>query len=68
VIQARLAGVKTSRLSWQRILPAAEGLSYAEITRACEESVKAKLIERLPMVRTEMLVTALTERRLFLNH
>ena len=34
VINARLAGVRTSKLSWPKLLPAAEGLSYAEITRA----------------------------------
>lgn len=67
-INTLLHGVKTARLSWKRILPAAEGLSYSEITRACEESIKDMLIEEKPEVNTEMLLGALTERRLFLNH
>lgn len=66
-VQRLLAGVKTSRLSWKRLLEAASGLSYAEITRACEEAIKQKLIEERREVTTEMLLSALTERRLFLN-
>jgi SpoVK/Ycf46/Vps4 family AAA+-type ATPase len=68
VIAARLLGVKTSRLSWDKILSAAQGLSYSEITRGCEEAVKAMLINSFEQVDTEMLVSSLTERRLFLNH
>lgn len=67
-INTLLTGVKVGKLSWTRLLPAAEGLSYSEITRACEESIKLKLIENRKAVTTDMLLTALTERRLFLNH
>jgi SpoVK/Ycf46/Vps4 family AAA+-type ATPase len=66
--QRLLSGVKTGRLSWKPLLEAASGLSYAEITRACEEAIKQKLIEDKPAVTTEMLLSALTERRLFLKH
>lgn len=68
VIEGRLKGVKVSKLSWPKILPSATGLSYAEITRACEEAVKHMLIEKKSQVVTQMLIDALTERRLFLNH
>lgn len=67
-INTLLTGVQVAKLSWNRLLPAAEGLSYSEITRACEESIKLKLIENRKAVTTDMLLTALTERRLFLNH
>lgn len=67
-IQSLLSGVKTGRLSWKRILTAAAGLSYAEITRACEEAIKQKLIDGREKITTDMLLSALTERRLFLNH
>ena len=68
VIASRLLGVKTSCLSWDKLLSAADRLSYSEITRACEEAVKAMLISNGTVVSTEMLVDSLTERRLFLNH
>jgi SpoVK/Ycf46/Vps4 family AAA+-type ATPase len=67
-INTLLTGVQVGKLSWKRLLSAAQGLSYSEITRACEESIKLKLIENRKAVTTEMLLTALTERRLFLNH
>ena len=67
-ILARLVGVKTSALSQQKLLAAADGLSFAEITRACEEAVKEMLITDLKSITTDMLLNALTERRLFLNH
>lgn len=67
-IKTLLTGVTVESLSWKRLLPAASGLSYSEITRACEETIKQKLIEDRKSVTTEMLLTALTERRLFLNH
>jgi SpoVK/Ycf46/Vps4 family AAA+-type ATPase len=67
-IQGRLKGVKTLRLDRAKLLEAAKGLSFAEITRACEESVKEMLIKGTKAVSTAALLGALTERRLFLNH
>ena len=67
-IERRLDGIPTFKLSKDEILPVTEGLSYAEITRACEESVKELLITKKKRVTTPMLQNALTERRLFLNH
>ena len=68
VMRTRLHGVKVSKLSWEKILPAAEGLSYSEITKACEEAVKSTILHLKKSVTTSMLVESLTERRLFLNH
>lgn len=67
-IQARLSGLPTKGISKTKVLKAAKGLSYSEITRACEEAAKEMLLRGQTSVGTEMLVTALTERRLFLNH
>lgn len=67
-IQARLVGMPQSKLDRPQILKAANGLSYAEITRACEDAVKEMLLRDMKSLTTAMLVKALTERRLFLNH
>lgn len=67
-IETRLRGIKRSSLAKNTVLKAAKGLSYAEITRACEETAKEMLIRGHKAVTTAMLVAALTERRLFLNH
>lgn len=67
-IQARLANVPAPRLGKAKVLKAAHGLSHAEITRACEEATKEMLLHGRSAVTTDALVSALTERRLFLNH
>jgi SpoVK/Ycf46/Vps4 family AAA+-type ATPase len=67
-IKKLLRNIDKERLAWDRIGQAAKGLSYAEITRACEESIKDMLIHDLPSVTNQSLVTALTERRIYLNH
>lgn len=67
-IQTRLHGLPAPKLGRQKILKAAKGLSYAEITRACEEATKEMLLHSRSALTTDLLVTALTERRLFLNH
>lgn len=67
-IEARLHGLKADKLNKTTVLQAANGLSYAEITRACEEATKEMLIRGHPSLTTPMLISALTERRLFLNH
>jgi SpoVK/Ycf46/Vps4 family AAA+-type ATPase len=67
-VQVRLTGIPTSKLSREKTVKAAQGLSFAEITRACEESTKEMLLRAKKTVTTDMLLTALTERRLFLNH
>lgn len=63
-----LRNIDKERLNWSRIEQASKGLSFAEITRACEESIKEMLIHDLQKVTNDALVTALTERRLHLNH
>lgn len=67
-IQARLGSVYSPRLERNKILKASSGLSYAEITRGCEEAVKEMLLQDRKSLTTAMVVKALTERRLFLNH
>ena len=67
-IEARLSGLPAPRLGKQKILKAANGLSFSEITRACEEATKEMLLRDRKTITTDNLVAALTERRLFLNH
>ncbi len=68
IIKRLLRNVDKERLSWNRIEQAAQDLSYAEITRACEEAIKEVVIHDRQKVTNEALVAALTERRIYLNH
>tara|TARA_R110002095_G_scaffold178312_1_gene155631 strand:- start:3133 stop:4113 length:981 start_codon:yes stop_codon:yes gene_type:complete len=63
-----LQGFQTTKLSQNKIVQAARGLSYAEITRACEEAIKDMIIHDKKKINSTMLLNAVTERRLFSNH
>jgi SpoVK/Ycf46/Vps4 family AAA+-type ATPase len=67
-IKKLLRNIDKERLAWERLELAAKGLSYSEITRACEEAIKDMLIHDLSKVTNQALVDALTERRIYLNH
>ncbi|PRQ08821.1 ATP-dependent zinc metalloprotease FtsH [Enhygromyxa salina] len=62
LIENRLSAFVTKRLTWKRIVAAAEGLSHAEIVRAAQESAKDAVLADTDTVTTKDLVRALTER------
>ncbi len=68
VIRQLLSGVKTGDLHKGKIAGASAGLSYAEITRACEEAMKEMIISDRKQISTTMLLNALTERRVLGSH
>jgi ATP-dependent 26S proteasome regulatory subunit len=63
VLRGRLSLLKTDKVDWQRVLEAAEGLSHAELTRACEHAAKNAILSRRTRVDTSEVVEALAERR-----
>lgn len=63
VIRSRLAPLDTSGIDWEAAVAAAEGLSHAELTRACEQAAKDALLAETTVVKTAGLVIALDERR-----
>lgn len=62
VIKNRLAAFHIGNLSWPKIVPAARGLSHAEITTAAENAAKRTVLDGRTRVRTDELVAALKER------
>ena len=67
-IRQLLSSVQTDKLSKSELCEAAKGLSYGEITRACEETIKEMIITHADKITNGMLLNALTERRLFTSH
>lgn len=63
VIRNRLAAVDTKGLRWSDVDKAAEGLSHAELTLACEQAAKGAILSGKDRVTTAMLKAALLERR-----
>lgn len=63
VIRNRLHSFKLKRMNWNRIQEVAEGLSHAEITRACDEAAKQSILSNLSIVTEKLLLEALQERK-----
>ena len=63
VMRARLALLDTSLIDWAGVLGATDGLSHADLTRACEHAAKRAILARKATVETNELVEALSERR-----
>lgn len=63
----RLAGQKSQRLDYAKLAVASEGLSFAEITRVCEESIKDMLLHDKKCLSTNDVLQVVSERRLFLD-
>jgi len=59
----RLATFNTDGLSWQQTADEAEGLSYAEITQACESAAKEAIMDGSDRIDTTRLSRSIAERR-----
>lgn len=62
VVRNRLAGFRTSNLSWSRVIASARGLSHAEISVAAENAAKRTVLAGRPQILTDDLVLALDQR------
>ncbi len=63
VMQGRLALLDTSEVDWGSATEAANGLSHADVTRACEQAAKNAILAHSKEIKTDDLVDALSERR-----
>lgn len=66
--RTKLGGFKLSKISWSNLASIAEGLSYADITRACEEAIKFALIHDQLTIKQSDLVRAVEDRKQALFH
>ena len=58
VLRNRLALLKTSKVKWAEIQSATEGLSHADLARACENAVKSAVLGRRTSLETAEVVQA----------
>lgn len=62
VLQSRLGRMAAEGVSWKRLASEAIGLSYAEVTRACDEALKEALIEQRDRISEDDIRRTLEER------
>lgn len=63
VMRGRLGLLDTTEIEWSAAVRAAQGLSHAEITHACEQAAKNAILEHRTKLRGEEIAAALQERR-----
>ncbi len=63
VMKGRLALLDTAQVEWPTVVAATEGLSHAEIARACEQAAKNVILDHRTAIDTGALVATLDERR-----
>lgn len=63
ILTIGLRPLKSGRLGWSKIIPAAAGLSQAELSKAAEDAVKSAILEEKNTVTTDQLLRRLGERR-----
>ena len=63
--KSKLIGFKLSRINWNKLSDAADGLSYGDITRVCEDAIKEMLINGKKHITQSVLLSSIKERNLF---
>jgi len=62
-LQTRFSSLAVDRMSWDNVAAEAEGLSYADIIRACEDAAKEAVLTGSHLVTTSMLIRSISERK-----
>ncbi len=62
LIENRLNNFSITRLSWKKILEAAEHMTHADIVKACEDAAKSSVLHERKQIRTSELKQALFHR------
>jgi SpoVK/Ycf46/Vps4 family AAA+-type ATPase len=62
-MRARLGSFDTSKVLWKKAIKAAKGLSYADLSRACEDAAKLAILDDSRVITTQALVRSIEERR-----
>ena len=63
IIKSRTTLLSTERVEWPAVAHAAETLSHAELTKACDQAAKDTILSNSTILTTSALVAALDERR-----
>lgn len=61
--KSKLASFKVSRINWAKISEEADGLSYGDISRVCEDSIKEMIIHNKKQITQSTISRAVQERQ-----
>jgi SpoVK/Ycf46/Vps4 family AAA+-type ATPase len=67
-LKAKLGAFRADKIQWAKVAASAQGLNFADITRACEDAIKDAIIhERLSVTQSEI-VHAIADRKRAVTH
>jgi SpoVK/Ycf46/Vps4 family AAA+-type ATPase len=67
-LKAKLGAFKTQKIQWAKVAAIAQGLNFADITRACEDAIKDALIHERTFVTHPEIIHAVEDRKLAVTH
>jgi len=67
-LKTKIGNFTTQKVVWSKVAQLAHGLSYADITRACEEAIKDALIHERTYLTHSELVHAVEDRKAAVSH
>jgi SpoVK/Ycf46/Vps4 family AAA+-type ATPase len=67
-LKAKLASFKTQKIQWDKAATAAQGLSFADIARACEEAIKDAVVDDRSYLTQADLMLAINDRKAAAAH
>jgi SpoVK/Ycf46/Vps4 family AAA+-type ATPase len=67
-LKAKLGVIKRHKILWTRAATMAQGLNFADITRACEDAIKDALIHDRSFIAHADIVHAIEERKFAVTH
>jgi len=67
LLKNKLSASKTSRIDWKKLAEEASGLSYADISKVCEDAIKDAIIHDHEEIMPKDLLRLLEERKTFRN-
>jgi SpoVK/Ycf46/Vps4 family AAA+-type ATPase len=67
-LKAKLGAFRTQKIDWPKVASLAQGLNFADVTRACEDAIKDAIIHERTFVTHAEIVHAIEDRKLAVTH
>jgi SpoVK/Ycf46/Vps4 family AAA+-type ATPase len=67
-LKVKLAAFANAKIQWPKVAMAAQGLNFADVTRACEDAIKDAIIHDRTTVTHSELMHAISDRKLAVTH
>jgi SpoVK/Ycf46/Vps4 family AAA+-type ATPase len=67
-LKTKLGAFRPQKIQWGKLAVAAQGLNFADITRACEDAIKDAIIHERTSITHSEIIHAIEDRKLAVTH